>query len=1331
MLMDNELLARNWWGKVRSANPLETLDLDDLDARIASYRSNLDSECERAYLLAERARAKGLDLEPRVEIPRASDLAGRTEKLLSEHLKGIEVSDDIRKLLKEHDRETTSIQIAIDVAQRARDEGRQDHEAVEVGLRVGLAVLTEAVLVAPLEGVCEVRILRNADASPFLSVYFAGPIRAAGGTAQALAVLIADMIRTNLGISPYVPSRQEIERVKEEFGLYRGNLQYRPSPEEIESIVSSCPVMINGESTEEIEVSGQRDLPNVDDNRIRGGVLLVIGEGMCLKAPKLLAHTDRLNVKGWDFIRAFADRGAKEKDTGDKSRLRIKPIRNYMKEIIAGRPVFGDPSRAGALRLRYGRARGGGLAAAGINPITMAAFDDFLSVGTQMKIERPGKACAVTACTDAEGPLLLLRDGTACRPKNLSEWNSIRERVLKVWDAGELVLGYGEFLENNKELVPSGYDRHWWGIEVLEGLKDEKDVSALKKILDWHDDLIPQGVPGNDVTSGGLDAAIRVRKWHIYLRNLELEYSQALEISATFGTSLPPPFLPWWSDLPIGWIEPLIKALKNSEFRDNGDLCLLDAAAGWRPSTKVGQESEDGLWGEINEEGEERLKHGSVKAALLALGIEHRHEGNHIVFGEVWRAIALGLDLDASGQSITGGERIIQRVNDRIELLLEAQNEVNNAKIAKSDYLQKRNVARIRAEVEARQQEKTIAETERIGLAAANAVKDDSGLDYERIKHLEYLLEVDEVLRTLEIVRKSGRIRWEDAVPIRVGSRMGRPEKAAPRAMKPPIHALFPIGESSGNQRRLNAAMAAGTASIRGLCIRICTRCERETPLITCPHPDVSEPGNKCNGRTNPAMMRNPYSGEMKPKIANPMVLDMNAIVTDALNHVKGTNLPKIVKCIKGMMSELRSPEPLAKGILRAKNGVSVFRDGTIRYDMIDVPCTHARVREINTSVEKIRSLGYTFDIDGAPLRDENQIFEIMPQDIILSQDSIPYLTQTAAYVDELLVRFYDEKPFYNVKDADDLIGQLVVALAPHTSGGVLGRILGWTKARAAFAHPLFHAAKRRNCDGDEDCVMLLVDGLLNFSRQILPRRRGGLMDAPLVLTTRIDPDEIDKEALNVDAAWYYPSWFYRATLERLHPKEIQDKMDLIGTRLGTSGAEQGLGYTHETDCIDLGPRASAYTTLETMRDKLNAQLRLCTKLRGVDEQGVASSVVEDHFLPDLRGNLVAFSRQKVRCTRCGHSYRRVPLAGHCIQKRVVGSGLIRGDGAVDPQCRGPIALTVSEGAVRKYIETMRWVMQTYGVRTYTKQRVDQLVEAVDSLFCDDRVTITTLDDFF
>ena len=47
-------------------------------------------------------------------------------------------------------------------------------KSIDVGLRVGLAILTEAVLVAPLEGISEVRLLSNMDGSQFVSVHFAG-----------------------------------------------------------------------------------------------------------------------------------------------------------------------------------------------------------------------------------------------------------------------------------------------------------------------------------------------------------------------------------------------------------------------------------------------------------------------------------------------------------------------------------------------------------------------------------------------------------------------------------------------------------------------------------------------------------------------------------------------------------------------------------------------------------------------------------------------------------------------------------------------------------------------------------------------------------------------------------------------------------------------------------------------------------------------------------------------------------------------------------------------------------------------------------------------------
>ena len=156
------------------------------------------------------------------------------------------------------------------------------------------------------------------------------------------------------------------------------------------------------------------------------------------------------------------------------------------------------------------------------------------------------------------------------------------------------------------------------------------------------------------------------------------------------------------------------------------------------------------------------------------------------------------------------------------------------------------------------------------------------------------------------------------------------------------------------------------------------------------------------------------------------------------------------------------------------------------------------------------------------------------------------------------------------------------------------------------------------------------------------------------------------------------------------------------------------------------------------MKDKMNGQLALGHRLRSVDVSRVASTVVRSHFLPDLRGNLLAFTRQKVRCTKCGHSYRRMPLAGKCISKikfegkgiRKYGQNHSRNDDS-QQYCGGGLALTVSQGAVRKYIEITKHVIETYGVDHYTKQNVEWLVSSTDSLFNNDKSKQLSLSDFF
>ena len=1345
---------------------------------MVAYHQWLDERADDAYIIAEEARKKGYDHKEYVEIPRAADLAGRTEKLLIEHLEGYEVADDIRLLLAEHDRETTSIMMAQSVARGFREQGYDLVTAIDVGLRVGLAVLTEAVLVAPLEGISEVRLLNNIDGSQFVSVHFAGPIRAAGGTAQALAVLIADMIRRELNIGHYQPTDPEVERVKEEFGLYRGNLQYRPSPAEIDEIVRACPIMINGESTERIECAGYGRVRNIDEPRIRGGVLLVIGEGMCLKAPKIQKHTERLSVPGWDFISKFAARGKEKKTEGEgpvfKSR-KVPTITKFMKDIIAGRPVFGAPLEAGGFRLRYGRARPSGLAAASTNTASMLAMDDFITIGTQMKIERPGKACAITPSDHTEGPWVALKDGRFLRLDDAQSFAAIRSKVGSVWDNGELVIGYGEFMENNKNLVPAGYCDDWWASDLIEELPNEKEVVNLLNMLGLSRSDAPEGAPGihpEDAENPGVQFHVR-RHWHEFLRHQRPNWEQAKSIAVRYKASLPPPHNPWFLDLPIEWVPGALTILEEAVIEQAGtvnsqkikvedglealpkpesrQLRIIGGVRGWsadamdvlRPETIEnvedytipGQEVRPiaSVFGGETPEAWTLIQHGMAKGMAMILGLAHHHDGEDLVITSGWPAVLEGFGFSFEGDTPLRIVDARARFDARIEELKQAHIVLTEERKRLEGLNRAKATVRIAAETDARQRGLGITETDQVGREAAEQVPDPGPADPKQ--YLAAQIDEDDhaVDGILDQVRKISDLRWEHSAPVRVGCRMGRPEKAAPRIMNPMTHALFPIDLTGGNQRLMSIAAEKQTIRVQ-MGRRVCKKCGKESPFVVCHHRLLDEHGQErvgetCGGRT--VMKSSENSNRRRRGEIQSVRLD--TILEDARIRLGMDRIPRTVKCMKKIASRDQTPEAIEKGLLRAKFQLPVFRDGTVRFDMSDVPVTHFTPKEIGVAWQTIESLGYTHDIEGNPLQNDTQMLEIFPQDFIVAKNAGEFFVRTAQFIDDLLVRYYGMEPYYNVNTPDDLVGHLICALAPHTSGGVLSRIIGWADCSGGYAHPLFHAAKRRNCDGDEDAIMLLMDGLLNFSREILPANRGGLMDAPLVLTTRLNPTEVDKEALNVDSGWFYERDFYETTLDQPHPKKIAERMDFVERRLGSVAAVRGYGFTHDCDALDAGPALSAYKTLDTMIDKMNGQLDLGHRLRAVDVRTVASSVVRSHFLPDLRGNMNAYARQKVRCLKCAHSYRRMPIAGTCIQpKKTSGQGLAsvgvaKSEGGL---CGGNLALTVSEGAVRKYIKVTKHVMATYGVDTYTKQNVEWLADSVDSLFNNDRAKQLSLSDF-
>ena len=1134
--------------------------MGEVAGRMDEYFNGLEDELARAMTLAGKAREKGGDPAPFVEIPLAKDLADRVEQLIG--VKG--TGARLRELEEKMSREEASLQLGVDIASGVVGDFSEREAALDAAVRVAMAVLTEGVVAAPLEGIASVGIEKNSDGTEFVRIFYAGPIRSAGGTAQALSVLVADYVRRSLGIGRYTPRREEVERYVEEIPIYRqsANLQYTPSEDEIRLIVENCPICIDGEPTEDVEVDGYRDLQRVETNRVRGGMALVIAEGIALKAPKLRKHVVNLRLDGWEWLDTFLEQSKSDDDSDDNNGGGVLGARDkYLQDLIAGRPVFGYPSRPGGFRLRYGRSRNTGFAAAGTSPATMILMDDFIAAGTQLKVERPGKAAAMAPVDSLEGPTVRLFSGDVLRIDDPLEALRLRGMVEKILDCGEILINFGDFLENDHPLMPASYCYEWW----------EQELSAVKP----HE--------------------------HEYR---DVDDRTALMLAEEYHVPIHPNYTYLWHDITVEDVRYLSDYVaENGEYKKDGKEALILPL-------------------------DERAK--SILETLL---IQHRIIEGQIVIERprvLIRCLGLNDNLKPKPTDVSG-------VSDPVELV--------------------------------------------------------SMLSGQRVR---------------------------PRAPTRIGARMGRPEKSNKREMKPAPHVLFPVGEAGGRTRSLRDAKkytksmqdGIGTITVQ-IGKRRCPECSTPTFKNRCP---------ECGNFTHPvyecASCHIESNRETCPKCGREMIsfvymkIEFKKEYEEALKNLGERDNFNKFKGVIGLISKHKTPEPLEKGVLRAKHDVVTFKDGTIRYDLSDLPLTHFTPCEIGLAIVEAHRIGYTHDIHNQPLTREDQVVELKPQDIVLSTDAGEYLTRAAQFIDDLLTKYYRVEPYYNACDQSDLIGKLMIGLAPHTSAGVLSRLIGYTRASVGYAHPYFHAAKRRNCDGDEDCVMLLMDGFLNFSKSYLPDRRGGKMDAPLVLTTRIDPNEVDKEAHNIDITPQYPLEFYNATQNHTSPKDVAAHITTVSDKIGTGEEYEGIWFTHPTSNIAAGPKNSAYKTLETMIEKMNAQLQLATKLRAVDERDVAERVIKFHFLPDLIGNLRAFTKQQVRCVKCNTKYRRPPLQNTC------------------PRCNGRIVLTVHEGSVKKYLETSKQVAEQYNISHYTKQRIQLLENEMKSLFENDKSKQKGLADF-
>jgi len=804
-----------------------------------------------------------------------------------------------------------------------------------------------------------------------------------------------------------------------------------------------------------------------------------------------------------------------------------------MREVITGRSVLSTPNKLGGFRLRYGRACNTGFAAVGFHPVIAEILDHTIVVGTQVKINMPSKGATVAFVDSIETPTVRLKNGNVVKIKDVTHGIQIKNNIEKILHLGDILISFGDFLENNATLIPSGFVEEFW-------------IEELRKI-------IKKGKYQNEFVSQFLDKVPT--------------FDEALDLSLKFKIPLHPKYLYFWEQISL---EEFYEILQPNKIQEKSIQYLI-----------------------------------KCKPILEKLGVPHEVQNNNVVLGGMEAKIFFNL------------------------LFRKPINTKNNFSV-------------------------------------------------------------------LKIISQTSGIPMRKKFSTSIGVRIGRPEKAAPRQMKPPVHVLFPVGQKGGATRDLLKASTQANF-YTNIFNRICKKCNEISISIKC---------SKCNEKTSIAHIcpncRNTsdllFCEKCKKNtIAHsyqPFPLKSNL---KTIQERIGKRINQPFKGVKELINQDRIAEPLEKGLIRQSFGLTVFKDGTVRFDATNSPLTHFKPSWIGTSVEKLKDLGYTHDVNGKPLFDSNQLVELRMQDVIIPAESGDHLVEISKYIDIELTKFYGKPAFYNVKNTDELIGHLVIGLAPHTSVGIIGRIIGFIDTHVCFATPNWHSAKRRDADGDADSIMLLMDSLLNFSRQFLSDNIGGLMDAPLLIQPLVLPHESQPQAHNLEVTKFFPLSFFESTISQQKASDITS-VEIIKSRLETKEQFYGYHFTHETSKLTSSKSRSAYSTLGSMLDKFDMQIRNANLIDAVDTDEMVSNVISTHLIPDIMGNLRAYGRQSFRCTACSRSYRRLPLLQHCI-------------------CGNKLIQTITRASVEKYLKLAKRLVGKYKTSTYQKGRIQALSDEIDLVF--------------
>jgi DNA polymerase II large subunit len=1135
--------AEDAWARARALAPFP--------AALDAYYRDIISQYGAAFNVASEARAQGLDPKQTVESKTVFDLADRVNQML-----GLDQFENLAGRLRELLRSTTKEKAALTISQEIAlgKFGNLDRQkALDYGVRAGLAVMTDGVTVAPIEGIFDVSIKQNDDNSDYASISYAGPMRSAGGTEAGFSLVIADLTAKKLGLSNYHARQEEVDRYAEELRVYErevGNFQYKVLDEDIRRTISNLPVEIDGVETDPVEVVVHRNLKRVGTDRMRGGALRVLNDGVIGRAHKLEKKLASLNITGWEWLAEL--KGGTQQSTNETEHAGA-----HFEEVISGRAVLSMPRRRGGLRLRYGRSANTGLSTIGVHPALTTILEYPIVPGTQVKVDIPGKAATIAFVDSIEGPTVLLQDGSVRRVSTIGEAERLRDQLVRIIDLGDALISYGDFLENNRGLLPSPYVTEWWAQDLARALAS---------------------VPGaaESLAAAGLEPG-RASDFRSPWPATPPTAEEALTLSRVLGIPLHPSLTPRFDRITPAELWEL-----RGRSRLEGRSVVVDISA------------------------------PQIRRILQTSLVEHRVDGETAV--------------------VSGDAAVILS-------------------------------AILRLGAEAEQQESA---------DALDAVRKLSGLTLGR------------------------------QTTTTIGVRIGRPEKAMVRKMKPPVHVLFPVGAAGGAYRDVIAASKQGVIDVeitntycpdckeRRLSSK-CEVCGAETVrFLSCPRCGLSTMDATCPNCRIKTVTYSHTDYDLRSKV-------------DALKARLPHAPNQLVKGVRGLTSPSKTPEPLAKGILRSSHDVSVYKDGTLRIDITNAPLTHFRPSDVRLPPETLVRLGYEKDYRGEPLTADGQLLELKPQDIIVPAEIADDLVRMARFVDDELQNVYMLPPFYNVQAPSDLVGKAVIGLAPHTSVGVVARIVGFSGTQVCFANPYWHSAKRRDCDGDGDSLLLLLDSLLNFSLEYIPHQIGGMMDTPLLIQPVLLPAEVDEQAHNFDVASSYPREFYEATQRSPAPSSVQDSIERIGSRLGSETQFYGYGFTHPSSAVAVKRSRAAYSTLRTLNEKISKQIDVASKIEAVSTKEVVESIIKTHLIRDIMGNTKKYATQSFKCRKCGLTMRRPPLSWVC------------------PSCGEEVRGTLTRASVEKYLSIAQRLARDYDVEPYLKSRLEMVQRELDQLFKGER----------